>query len=61
VEVLAVARKAKKPEQTIQSTMRLPVDVWEAIRSIADRKRLSMQQAVIFAIEEYVEREKGRK
>jgi hypothetical protein len=38
--------------------MRLPVDLWEAIRSIADRKRLSMQQAVIFAVEQYIEREK---
>jgi hypothetical protein len=59
-----VASKAKraKPEKTIQSTMRLPVDLWEGIRTIADRKRLSMQQAVIFAIEQYIEREtKGGK
>jgi hypothetical protein len=57
-----VARKAKtsKREKTVQSTMRLPVDLWEAIRQIADRKRLSMQQAVIFAIEEYIQRENAK-
>jgi hypothetical protein len=56
-------KKAKrvKPEATVQSTMRLPRDLWEQIRTIADRKRLSMQQAVIFAIEEYIQREKGGK
>jgi hypothetical protein len=54
-----VRRKAK-PEKVIQSTMRLPVSLWEGINAIAARKRLSMAQAVVQAVEEYIQRE-GRK
>jgi len=60
---MPVARK-RKAEKTIQSTMRLPVSLWEAINRIAERKRVSMQWCVVQSVIEFVEREEkphGRK
>jgi predicted HicB family RNase H-like nuclease len=54
-----MAKKAK-PEKIIQTGLRLPADLHAAIARIADRKRLSMAQAIIQAIDEYIQRE-GRK
>jgi len=50
----------KKPEQTKASTLRIPISLHKAITRIAERKRLSMAQAIITAIDEYIQRE-GRK
>lgn len=55
-----MARK-RKPEKTIQSTLRLPVSLWEAVRRIAERKRVSQQWVVTTAVIEYVEREEKQR
>lgn len=50
----------KKPEKTLNSTLRLPVSLHAAINRVAERKRLSMAQAIIQAIDEYIQRERGK-
>ena len=54
-----MARKAKS-EKIIQSAMRLPADLHKAITRIAESKRLSINQAVVQAVEEFIKREEGR-
>jgi predicted transcriptional regulator len=48
------------PEETKSSTLRIPIDLHKKIKRIADRKRLSMAQAIIQAIDEYCAREGGK-
>ena len=49
--------KRGKPEKIIQSAMRLPADLHKALTRIAESKRLSLNQAVVTAIDEYIQRE----
>jgi hypothetical protein len=56
MEVNRMAKKAKG-EKVIQSTMRIPASLWKELNRIADRKRLSQNQAVVVAVEEYIQRE----
>ena len=51
---------AKKPEKTMHSTLRLPLSLHTAINRIAERKRLSMAQAIIQAVDEYIQREREK-
>jgi predicted HicB family RNase H-like nuclease len=54
--------KRVKPEPVVQSAMRLPKSLHKAISEIAASKRLSLSQAVVQAVEEYIERNaKGEK
>ena len=52
--------KKQKGEKAIQSTMRIPEKLWRELNRIADRKRLSQNQAVVLAIDEFIERERGK-
>lgn len=52
-----MTKKKAKPERIIQSAMRLPADLHKAITRIAASKRLSINQAVVTAIDEYIQRE----
>ncbi len=52
--------KRAKPEKIVQSAMRLPADLHKAITRIAKSKRLSISQAVVQAVSEYVQREGGK-
>jgi predicted HicB family RNase H-like nuclease len=54
-----MAKKAK-PEKTIQCGLRLPASLHAAISRLAASKRLSVNQAVVAAVDEYIQRE-GRK
>ena len=51
--------KTEKPKD-MATSLRLPVEVWEEIKRIAERKRLSMNSAIIFALEEYCQRETAK-
>ena len=51
-----MARKVK-PEKVIQIGMRLPVDLHKMMVRLAASKRLSLNQAVVQAVDEYIERE----
>jgi len=44
-------------EEVHTSTLRLPVSLWTRIKHLAIDKRLSMGQVVLFACEEYCDRE----
>jgi predicted DNA-binding protein len=50
-------KKTLKKEKVVQTSLRLPVDLWERIRMAAYMQRLSMSQAIVVAIEEYCERD----
>jgi hypothetical protein len=56
---IAVAKRIK-PEPVVQSAMRLPVDLHKEITRIAASKRLSINQAVVQAVDEYIQREGGK-
>lgn len=41
-----MARRGKRKEAIVQSTMRIPRSLWQRINKVADMKRLSMAQTV---------------
>ena len=47
----------KNKEQIVSFTLRLPKSLWKEINAIASSRRLSMSQAVVQAVDEYVKRE----
>jgi hypothetical protein len=50
-------KKTVDPNEEVHtSTLRLPVSLWQRINHLAIDKRLSMTQAIMFAIEEYCDR-----
>ena len=49
--------KRGTPEKIVQSAMRLPADLHKALGHIAESKRLSLNQAVVQAVDEYIQRE----
>jgi predicted transcriptional regulator len=52
----------KKKEETVNSTLRLPASLHKQLSDLAWAKRLSMAQAVVEAVAQYVKREtKGGK
>jgi predicted HicB family RNase H-like nuclease len=51
-----------KKIETVQSTMRLPKKLWQSATKCARERHFSLQQVVIFALEEYLEHQrKGEK
>jgi predicted HicB family RNase H-like nuclease len=59
VEDLTPVIKRAKPDK-VQSAMRLPTDLHRKITRIAASKRLSVNQAVVQAVDEYVRREEKK-
>jgi hypothetical protein len=60
LEVHSMAKKAK-PEKIIQTGLRLPADLHAAISRLAVSKRLSTNQAIVMAVDEFIQRAKGEK
>jgi hypothetical protein len=51
------AVQSKADEEVHTSTLRLPVSLWERVKHLAIDKRLSMAQVLVFAVEQYLDRE----
>jgi predicted DNA-binding ribbon-helix-helix protein len=50
---------AKKKEETVITSLRLEKAVWRDITKLAEEKHLSMHQAILEAVRQYIAREKG--
>jgi hypothetical protein len=50
-------QKVDVNEEVHTSTLRLPVSLWTRVNHLAIDKRLSMAQTIVYAIEQYCDRE----
>ena len=45
----------------ISSNIRVPEDLWERLKKIADKEKRSMNSELIYIIEKYVEEQENKK
>ncbi len=47
-------------ENTINSNVRIPEDIWEEIRKIAQEENRSINSQIIFILKKYIEEQKKK-
>ena len=47
-------------ENTINSNVRIPEDIWEEIRKIAQEENRSINSQIIFTLKKYIEEQKKK-
>jgi predicted HicB family RNase H-like nuclease len=50
-----------EPPRTVTTNIRFPKDVHEQLAALAKRQRRSINQAVVFAVEQYLQQEQQPK